>query len=327
MTESRPMPRHFAGVASALLRAFRQRRPLRAGSLITTVFGDSLAARHCEVSLSSLIRLLAPFGLTDRLVRTSIGRLAQEDWVSAQRIGRLSFYRLSAAGAERFAAATRRIYAAPSEEWRGCWTTLIVPGETDRATRERIREALRWSGFGQLAAGVHIHPLIDVADAARLVADCGAGITALIMQSRNEGSAADRRMIKLGWDLNDLERRYVRFIKTFAPALRALQFESAPEPQHCFHMRTLLIHEYRKVHLLDPLLPKRLLPGDWAGGSAYELCKNLYLGIAERSDQFVQSMLSTSSGVLPAPAIEASLRFRTATSATARTPAPQPRPT
>ena len=126
-------PRDFADIARGLLRAFRQRRPLRGGSLITTVFGDSLAARNCEVSLSGLIELLAPFGLTERLVRTSIGRLAQDDWVTAHRVGRLSFYRLSAAGNVRFAAATRRIYAAPGEEWRGFWTTLIVaPGEEAR---------------------------------------------------------------------------------------------------------------------------------------------------------------------------------------------------
>src|SRR5256884_4766152 len=53
----------------ALLRNFRAQRPLRGGSLLITVFGDSIAPRGGAVTLGSLIRLAAPFGLTERLVR------------------------------------------------------------------------------------------------------------------------------------------------------------------------------------------------------------------------------------------------------------------
>jgi len=303
-------PADFSQVARQLLGAFKRRRPLRGGSLITTVFGDSLAARQCEVSLAGLIGLLAPFGLTERLVRTSIGRLAQDDWMVAHRVGRLSYYRLSAAGEERFAAATRRIYAAPKEQWRGSWTTLIVPAETDRPERERIRDALRWSGFGQPAPGVYVHPEMDSAVAARLVSDDAAAPAVLALQARSESVHGDRRMIEHGWDLDELERRYTRFISGFAPALQALKRGPLPDPQHCFHIRTLLIHEYRKVHLLDPQLPRPLLPRDWAGNAAYELCQSLYRQIADRSDDYVQSMLTTrNGGALPPPAAEIRLRF------------------
>src|SRR5204863_361665 len=51
----------------ALLRNFRAQRPLRGGSLLITVFGDSIAPRGGAVTLGSLIRLAAPFGLTERL--------------------------------------------------------------------------------------------------------------------------------------------------------------------------------------------------------------------------------------------------------------------
>lgn len=310
MTDSRN--RRFADAARPLMKAFMQRRPLRGGSLITTVFGDSIAARRCEVSLAGLIKLLQPFGLTERLVRTSIGRLAQDNWVTARRVGRLSFYRLSSAGEIRFAEATRRIYAAPAQRWRGSWTTLIVPGEANRESRERIKEALQWSGFGQLASGVHIHPEIDPAAAAALIASCDSNIRPVILQSQCEDSEGDRRMVELGWDLDELERRYTRFISGFLGTLEALSQDPHPEPLHCFHIRTLLIHEYRKVHLIDPQLPPSLLPRDWAGTAAYELCKRLYLKIAPAADQYVQSVLSTSTGSLPPPGAETRLRFASA---------------
>ncbi|TLY59374.1 MAG: hypothetical protein E6K48_11525, partial [Gammaproteobacteria bacterium] len=103
---SAPVP----AAVRALLRRWRAQRPLRAGSLLVTIFGDAIAPRGAAVTLGSLIRLAAPFGLTERLVRTSVARLARDGWLAARRSGRRSEYRLTRGGAERFAEATRRIY-------------------------------------------------------------------------------------------------------------------------------------------------------------------------------------------------------------------------
>src|SRR5262249_20889128 len=139
----------FARITHALLRRFSRQRPLRAGSLIVTVFGDSLATRRCEVGLAGLIEILAPFGITERLVRTSIGRLAEQDWLQSRRVGRASFYRLTPAGEKRFAEATARIYAPPPSDWNGEWTLVIVPNDVPAAQRDRVRKELAWLGFGQ----------------------------------------------------------------------------------------------------------------------------------------------------------------------------------
>jgi len=52
--------------------------PPRARSLIVTVWGDALAPHDGRVWLATLIRLMAPFGLSERLVRTSVFRLARD---------------------------------------------------------------------------------------------------------------------------------------------------------------------------------------------------------------------------------------------------------
>src|SRR5579862_9176854 len=131
-----------------LLRQFRSQRPLRGGSLLITLFGDAIAPRGGAVTLGSLIRLAAPFGLTERLVRTSVARLAREGWLTASRCGRHSEYRLSRAGARRFATATRRIYGAGPKRWHGQWTFVLLPAAL---AAPRARRELRWLGFGQLA--------------------------------------------------------------------------------------------------------------------------------------------------------------------------------
>src|SRR5438067_12833586 len=94
----------------ALLRNFRAQRPLRGGSLLITVFGDSIAPRGGAVTVGSLIRLATPFGLTERLLRSSVARLAPDVWMVAMHSGWRSEHRLTHGGAERFAEASRRIY-------------------------------------------------------------------------------------------------------------------------------------------------------------------------------------------------------------------------
>jgi len=130
---SAPLPAPVRG----LLRHFRAQRPLRGGSLLITVFGDSIAPRGGAVTLGSLIRLAAPFGLTERLVRTSVARLARDGWLAAKRSGRRSEYRLTRTGAERFADATRRIYGESPSVWNGKWTLAVVPAGGSRRTQVR----------------------------------------------------------------------------------------------------------------------------------------------------------------------------------------------
>ena len=61
--------------------------PPRAKSLIVTVWGDALAPHGGGVWLAGLIRLMAPFGINDRLVRTSVFRLARDGWLTARTTG------------------------------------------------------------------------------------------------------------------------------------------------------------------------------------------------------------------------------------------------
>ena len=65
--------------------------------------------------------------------------------------------------------------------------------------------------------------------------------------------------------------------------------------------RTLLIQEYRKVLLRDPQLPVELLPSDWHGTPAYQLCRNLYRGLHDAADAYLSSAMETADGPLPPP--------------------------
>jgi hypothetical protein len=50
------MPNDPSTVAAELIKRFRRQRPLRGGSLLVTIFGDSIMPRGGAIALGSLIR-------------------------------------------------------------------------------------------------------------------------------------------------------------------------------------------------------------------------------------------------------------------------------
>jgi len=74
-------------------------------------------------------------------------------------------------------------------------------------------------------------------------------------------------------------------------------------------VRTLLIQEYRKVLLRDPQLPAELLPADWHGAAAYQLCRNLYRAVYGPADEHLSDIMETAEGPLPPPAASYFARF------------------
>ena len=296
--------------AAALLAAFRRQRPLRGGSLIVSVFGDALAPRGGAITLGSLIDLMAPFGLTERLVRTSVARLVHDDWLASRRRGRLSEYRLSARGRERFVEATARIYSGPPGPWHGVWTLVVLPGAAGGA-RDAIRRQLRWIGFGEIAPGVFAHPAANAAAVRATLASARPARAPLLFETaRGAGAFADRaRIVRHGWDLTELATRYRQFIRRYAAVATSLEERGALAPATAFVVRTLLIHEYRKIHLRDPLLPRELLPASWPGIAAYDTCRRLYGRVVAPAEAHLDAHAVRFAGPLPRPDRSVAGRF------------------
>jgi len=96
-----------------------------------------------------------------------------------------------------------------------------------------------------------------------------------------------------------LGRRYQRFVDAFSSIEAALASGDAVTPEAAFIIRTLLIHNYRKIHLQDPLLPPALLPHDWVGSSAYDSCARAYGKVFAAAEQFLTQTASTLEASLP----------------------------
>jgi phenylacetic acid degradation operon negative regulatory protein len=60
-----------------------------------------------------------------------------------------------------------------------------------------------------------------------------------------------------------------------------------------------LIHEYRRLHLRDPLLPAQLLRADWPGVQAAALCRDIYARVFEASEIHLSRVAAKLTGPLP----------------------------
>jgi phenylacetic acid degradation operon negative regulatory protein len=276
--------------------------PPRAKSLIVTLWGDALAPHGGAVWLSGLIRLLAPFGISERLTRTSVFRLARDGWLEAEAHGRHSRYRLTAAGALRFAQAYRRIYAPPDPGWEGRWElVLIAVAELRPPLRNALRDELAWEGFGALGPGVCVRPAHGESAVARIAAALGVLPHVTVLDARDFAGAHLASRVASAWDLATIADGYRRFIALFGDVIGAFQARGldAGDAEQCFVVRTLLIHAFRRVLLRDPQLPPALLPPDWPGTRAYALTRDFYRLTQKLAERHLAATLVTDGETLP----------------------------
>lgn len=277
---------------------------LRAKSLIVTIYGDAVLVHGGSTWLGSLIKLVEPFGQSERMVRTAVFRLTKDQWLQATQIGRRSYYSITDIGRARFEAAHRRIYAAPQQPWNGEW--VLVQSNCcglDADAREALRRDLTWQGFGALAPNVLAHPAPDE-DALRLALSDHDALDKVVLlrasADRLTSPANLKALVRSCWDLDKLVEDYNGFLERFRPVWRALEQSGDLDPQACFIIRTLLIHDYRRILLRDPMLPEEVLPPDWPGAASRLLCRNLYRLIQEPAERHLMSTLETAEGPLPA---------------------------
>lgn len=296
----------MAKLVQRRIESFCRQRPLRAPSLIVSVFGDAVLPRGGRIWLGSLIRLLQPLGLSERLVRTSVFRLAKDDWLHTEPSGRRSDYRLTSSGLARFNAAARRIYASSPPEWDRRWRFILAVSALEAAERQALRRGLFWQGFGSLGADCFVHPTRDLSSVFDVLAAEGGQqlpgklLPLVAAELSLEGAGSSPGLVARAWNLKALAQRYEEFVALYTPILaERREGDIGLSDEDTFHLRILLIHDYRRLLLRDPELPDVLLPQGWPGQRARVLCKELYRRLAGPSDRHLDTVFRTADGTCP----------------------------
>jgi phenylacetic acid degradation operon negative regulatory protein len=291
--------------SSALARILGHLRaePSRTWSIIITLYGDAVVSRGGTLWLGTLLEIFAAMEIGGNVVRTAMSRLASDGWLERSRVGRNSFYRLADKGHATFAEAAARIYGAHSRVWDGAFALAILGG----AARDADRAVLEAAGYAPLAPGVFLAAMPHPDDAG---SDAPASSGDVICLRATTDSESARRLARQVWLPDRLEQGYRRFVAAFAPLRTALAGGTSLTELEALVARLLLIHEYRRQVLHDPLLPATLLPEDWPGNAARSLCAEIYPALLPGSERWLDEHGLTEAGRLPAADSSLYRRFR-----------------
>ncbi len=278
-------------------------RPIKARSLIMTIFGDAVVPRGGQIWLGSLVKLASEFGLREPMVRTSALRLSKEGWLHRNQRGKFSYYSMSRTYFTSDTAFQRQIYSPADVLRRSGWTIVHIFGnQLDRSEHYSIRQYLHRFGFGRMTPQVYLHPSL-AHEAVHHILDAGsqdglAGV-AFCNARCERNSQHMRELAKFAWDLDEIRDGYEKFISTFRP-LPDLLVKARPQPNEAFRLRTLMINEYRRLALRDPRLPEEFCGSKWPGEEAYRLAGLAYQRLLEASEAHLDANLTTTDWSAPA---------------------------
>lgn len=162
------------------------------------------------------------------------------------------FLKLTSAGKEKI---TREFPLFSKEnKWDKRWRVVIFDiKEIDRSKRGLLRDKLRTLGFGMLQESVWITPHDFAKDLREFIESLGLAQNAYVLEVSSFLAGDKLVLLNKIFQLDKLNTRYEQLI------LDAKNGGNLEE----------LRQEYLQIRLLDPELPKELLPKDWLANMAH----------------------------------------------------------
>lgn len=248
--------RHAAGAESAR-------------GLLFTVLGEFVLPAGETAWTSAFIDVLGRVGVEEKAARQALMRTAADGWLTSERVGRRTIWRLTPAAERLLVDGTERIYGftATAQDWDGQWLVVLarVP-ETERPARHLLRTRLGRAGLGSPAPGVWVTPHTSrQPEVAAALAEAGAD-DAQVFVASHIGLGSLGELVRQAWDLDAIEASYEQFVAQFDGRRRIDPLAATTE----------LVHAWRRFPWIDPVLPGRLLPTPWSGASAARLFSRLH---------------------------------------------------
>jgi len=281
-------------------------------TFIVTIFGDLVSQHGHWIWLGSLIETLAPLGFKERLVRTSVFRLVKEDWLQVKKVGRKSYYRYTETANNHYIKAAKRIYSGDSRVAENNWL-ILLPSFVEEPKLSSLKRQLNWLGFSSIASGAYAHPNCDQDSLNETIKELELVDSVIVFSAKTidqQSLIVLKNLVHYKWQIDALQQRYQLLIDTYSPFAKMLKSNNKINDQQSLSLRTLLVHEYRRILLTDHELAEDMLPPNWKGHEANQLVEKLYAKLSKSSTRYICSHLQSIDGYLTQPIPQFSQRFK-----------------
>jgi phenylacetic acid degradation operon negative regulatory protein len=252
-------------------------------TLITTLFSLPPPSQVTEIPIAQLVDLMADLGTDPAAVRSAIMRLKQKGFLTAQKMGAGSIYRLSEPVRDLFEEDHLRMFSRVRADRRDNWTMVVfsIP-ESEREKRHALRTLLVRLGFGNVTSGVWITPGVMRQEAQHALKR--AGLLSFVDMFSVDADSVDNPVHKIRswWQLDTIEAQFRSFLQRWRPLTREALAKLDPAEQ--FRHYVLLLTDWRKIAYLDPGIPIDYLPNGFLGIDAETLFASLNDSIKPGAD-------------------------------------------
>lgn len=264
--------------------------------LLSTVLGEYLDSADAELPATTVVAVLAEFGISPASARAALSRLTRRGIVATRGRTRPPVYSLTPQTIARHRSTMHRFLAfgAVPRPWDGSWLAVAYSlPESGHAQRHAVRKSLGELGFVRLYDSMWISPDRDPEPARSVLREILAAVPGArwsVLRVRFDGEAAPNGPAA-AYDLTDLSSAYRRFVDEHT-ALRAATRAGQVGAAQALVARTTLMDAWRRLVRTDPDLPAHLLPDPWPRQDARELFLEIHSALGPLAQERLVELMT-----------------------------------
>lgn len=270
---------------------------IRPKSLIITIMGDVVSVHGGEIWSGDIVRIIKSFGIREESARIGLQRLVKDGWLVKNKKNRLVYYRFSQMAHNIYELNQHHIYRQAKDEWEGGW--LLVYINNDYSEHGDFIKQMKWLGYRKLGKNFLLFPENDTGAIKRIIEINHLQNSVMFFSGKlvdlNKGGLV-RHLAEDLWNISNFLIQYQSYIEHFSPWGKGKLATIKANPELACYLRIYLIHEYRRLVLRFPRLPRSLQSNPAILDQFYELTSSLYHELRAASEDYLIENCTSSKG-------------------------------
>jgi len=206
---------------------------------------------------SNKLYLWTPPGYSKKKYRQLVARMVREGYVQQVLVEGRTHFRLTGVGRKQIVI-NKPVLKQISQEWDGFWRIVIFDvAESQRKLRDNLRRQLVKLGFGALQNSTYISVYEYSKEFLEFIDSKGLKTKVLLLESKQKFLGDPKVLAAKVWDLKGISDQYQQVIDKLVSRFGIKEAGKREE------FLKKIYRDYLEALIVDPMLPKGLLPESW----------------------------------------------------------------